>query len=112
MSHFAHMYDTLRNLITGLGMQGIDSTVNVQYILNLLDRNTLENMYRGDWMARKIVDAPADDMTREWRAWQANQKQIEALEEIEKTIDLQRKVKQWISSARLYGGQCLDSWCR
>ncbi len=101
------MMDTLQNLVSGLGMQGIDSNVNVQYILQLLDRNTLENMYRGDWLARKIVDAPAADMTKEWRAWQANQDQIEKLEEVEKTLDLQRKVKDWIIKARLYGGSAL-----
>jgi phage-related protein (TIGR01555 family) len=101
------MFDTLQNLVTGLGMRGIDSSTAAQYILTQLDRNTLENMYRGDWLARKICDAPAEDMTREWRAWQANQKQIEALEEVEKTLDLQRKVKQWIIKARLYGGSAL-----
>jgi uncharacterized protein len=101
------MFDTLQNLVSGLGMLGVDPTVNVQYVLHLLDRNSLENMYRGDWLARKIVDAPAEDMTREWRAWQANQTQIEALEEVEKALDLQRKIKQWIVKARLYGGSAL-----
>jgi hypothetical protein len=99
--------DTLRNFVTGLGQMGIDPTKNVIYDLFLLDRAQLENMYRGDWLSRKICDAPAEDMTREWRAWQANQDQIEALETVEKTMDLQRKVKQWISKARLYGGAAL-----
>ena len=107
MGHFANIYDTLQNFITGLGMRGVDSSVAAQYILTPLDRDTLENMYRADWLARKICDAPAEDMTREWRAWQANQKQIEAIEEVEKTLDLQRKVKQWIIKARLYGGGAL-----
>jgi len=101
------VFDTLRNFVTGLGMPGIDPTKNVQYDLVLLDRNTLEKMYRGDWLARKICDAPAEDMTREWRDWQANQDQIEAIETVEKTMDLQRKVKQWIIRARLYGGSAL-----
>lgn len=107
MSRFANLYDTLHNFVTGLGIPGLDPTKSAQYILTLLDRNTLESMYRGDWLARKIVDAPADDMTREWRAWQANQPQIEAIEEVEKQLDLQRKTKQWISRARLYGGAAL-----
>jgi uncharacterized protein len=107
MSYVTYFRDTLRNFVTGLGEPGIDPTKSVQYILTLLDRNTLENMYRGDWLARKICDAPAKDMTREWRAWQANQQQIEALELVEKTVDLQRKVRQWISKARLYGGSAI-----
>lgn len=107
MNNWANMFDTLSNFVTGLGMRGIDPSKSVQYVLNLLDRNALENMYRGDWLARKIVDAPAEDSTREWREWQANQKQIEALEKLEKTFDLQRKVRQWIMKARLYGGSAL-----
>jgi hypothetical protein len=107
MSHFATMLDTLQNFVTGLGQLGTDPSLNTQYIFQELDRITLENMYRGDWLARKICDAPADDMTREWRAWQASQPQIEALEELEKALDLQRKIKQWISLARLYGGGAL-----
>src|SRR6516164_4615939 len=74
-----YMHDTLQNFITGLGQAGVDPNVSTQYILNLLDRATLENMYRGDWLARKIVDAPPEDMTREWRSWQANNDQIEKL---------------------------------
>ena len=65
-------------------------------------------MYRGDWLARKIVDAPADDMTREWRGVAGfSEPQIEALEKLEKQMDLQRKVRHWISKARLYGGAAL-----
>jgi hypothetical protein len=107
MSYVSYMRDTLLNFVTWLGQLGVDPTKSVEFLLPLLDRNTLENMYRGDWLARKICDAPAEDMTREWREWQANQNQIEALELVEKTMDLQRKVNQWISKARLYGGSAL-----
>ena len=107
MTFVTYFRDTLQNLVSGLGMRGVDPTKSVQYVLSLLDRNTLDNMYRGDWLARKICDQPADDMTREWRSWQANQQQIEAIETVEKTLDLQRKVKQWIIKARLYGGSAL-----
>jgi uncharacterized protein len=107
MGFVTYVRDTLQNLVTGLGRPGIDPSKAVTYVLDLLARDVLENMYRGDWIARKIVDQPAEDMTREWRAWQANQQQIEALEEVEKAIDLQRKVKQWIIKARLYGGSAL-----
>jgi len=107
MGYVRQAYDSLRNLITGLGQLGIDPNVATQYYLSLLDRNTLENLYRGDWLARKIVNAPAKDMTREWRAWQANQAQIEAIEAVEKTLDIKRKTKDWLTKARLYGGAAL-----
>src|SRR5499427_4937572 len=107
MGFVTYVRDTFQNFVTGLGKQGVDPGKSVQYILELLARDTLENMYRGDWLARKICDQPAEDITREWRAWQANQEQIEAIELVEKTLDLQRKVKQWIIKARLYGGSAL-----
>jgi hypothetical protein len=107
MSFVTYFKDTLRNVVTGLGQQGIDPSRSTQFILELLSRDVLENMYRGDWLARRICDQPADDMTREWRSWQANQQQIEALTTIEKSMDLQRKVKNWIIKARLYGGSAL-----
>src|SRR5215831_9367061 len=107
MGFVTYVRDTFQNFVTGLGKQGVDPGKSVQYVLQLLDRNTLENMYRGDWLARKICDAPADDMTREWRSWQAEQSQIKAIETVEKTVDLRRKVNQWITKARLYGGSAL-----
>lgn len=102
------IYDTLQNFVTGLGMMGgKDQRYNTQYVLNLLNRQDLENLYRSDWMARKIVDAPAEDMTRQWRHWQASADQIETLEGVEKAHNLQEKVKNWIIRARLYGGAAL-----
>ena len=107
MGFVTYVKDSLQNFVTGLGRPGVDPSKAINYVLDLLARDVLENMYRGDWLARKIVDQPAEDMTREWRSWQANQQQIEALEQVEKAIDLQRKVKQWIIKARLYGGSAL-----
>ena len=101
-----NVVDTLQNLLTGLGT-GKDPTQNSAFILTLLDRNVLENMYRSDWISRKVVNAPAEDMTREWRNWQANEDQIESLESCEKTHNIQVKVKKWIIRARLYGGAAL-----
>ena len=107
MISYRNLRDSLQNLVTGLGQLGIDPGQSYKYVLNLLDRATLENMYRGDWVARKICDSPASDMTREWRSWKAPQQQIDAIEGVEKTLDLQRKVKNWIIKARLYGGAAL-----
>src|SRR5260370_29400715 len=84
-----------------------DPTTASQYVLNLLNRNDVENAYRSDWIARKIVDAPAEDATREWRDWQASQDQIEKIEALEKLHDLQRKTKYAILRGRLYGGAAL-----
>jgi phage-related protein (TIGR01555 family) len=99
-------FDSLFNLISGFGTSK-DPTTAMQMRLNLLDRSTLEQMYRADWISRKIVDAPAEDATREWREWTGSQKQIEAIEEAEKAQKLQLKMKMAIVRARLYGGAAI-----
>lgn len=95
--------DTLVNLITGLGTAR-DKTQADQFGITELTQPVLEAMYRGDWVARKIVKCPADDATREWRAWQADNDQIELIEEVERKYHIQLRTRQALIKARLYGG--------
>lgn len=101
------LWDGLTNVLTGLGIAGKDPTTASQYNFTLLQRNDLENAYRSDWIARKIIDAPAEDATREWRDWQANQDQIDKIEAEENKHELQRKLRETLVRARLYGGAAL-----
>lgn len=98
--------DTLVNLISGLGTVR-DKSTGAAYALTFLDKMALDNAYRGDWIARKIVDVPAFDETREWRDWQAEKPQIEAIEAEEARHSVQRKVAQARKLARLYGGSVI-----
>jgi 8-oxo-dGTP pyrophosphatase MutT (NUDIX family) len=98
--------DNLVNFVSSLGTAR-DPTTNAHYSFQELDRNTLEQAYRSDWIAQAVIDAPADDATREWRAWKASKNQIQSIEDFEKEIELRKKVKQWIVRARLYGGAAL-----
>jgi phage-related protein (TIGR01555 family) len=100
------MRDSLINFVSGLGTVK-DPTAGASYIVNELSRLSLENAYRGDWVARKIVDVPAQDATREWRLWQAAKPEIEKLEEVEKNLRIQQKTKMALIKARLYGGSCM-----
>lgn len=100
------VFDSLFNLITGLGTAK-DPTTASQYHLKLLNRNDVENAYRSDWIAKRIIDAPAEDATRAWRSWQASQDQIQAIEDEEKRLDIMSKMKLAIIRARLYGGAAL-----
>src|SRR6266702_1030792 len=95
--------DSLYNFVTGLGTDK-DSRMASVYNYEPLDRAQLEQAYRSDWIARKVVDAVAEDATREWREWQASQTQIEKLENAEKKFFLQKKLKRALTLARLYGG--------
>lgn len=98
--------DSLTNLISGLGGARDKATGN-RYAAPLLDRGQLTEAYRGDWVARKAVNIPADDATREWRAWQAESDQITALETEEKRLGVQVKCREAMRKARLYGGAAI-----
>jgi phage-related protein (TIGR01555 family) len=64
----------------------------------VLDRGSLERVYRGDGLARRVVDLPVDDATREW---------IEAdplvITEMER-LGAKREITNALKWARLYGG--------
>lgn len=98
--------DTLTNLVAGL-FTGKDKLAHDRFGLVLQDRGQLDAAYRGDWIARKVIDVPPFDMTREWRRWHAAPEQIAAIEAEEARLDVQRKVARALRLARLYGGAAL-----
>src|SRR5687768_16822134 len=85
--------DKLSNLVANLGTSRDKSTFNY-YTMHTLTPQELTAAYRCGWMARKIVDIPALDATREWRDWQADGAQIEDIEEEEKRLGLRNKVME------------------
>jgi len=98
--------DTLSNLVAGL-FTGKDKLAHDRFGLVLQDRGQLDAAYRGDWIARKVIDVPPFDMTREWRRWHAAPEQITAIEAEEARLGVQRKVARALRLARLYGGAAL-----
>lgn len=98
--------DGLANALSGLNTER-DKAAHSYYAEPTIDAQELVNAYRGSWMARKIVDIPALDSCREWRAWQASQPQIEAIEAEEKRLNLQAKVLEARKKARLFGGAAI-----
>jgi phage-related protein (TIGR01555 family) len=101
------MFDTFANFLSGLGVIGRDKLTGSQYVAPVWSREQLETAFRTDWIARKAIAIPAHDATREWRLWQAEQDQIEKLEATEKRLQVQLKLQQALTKARLYGGCCL-----
>ena len=99
--------DSFRNLLAGFGVPGRDKAVHQQFVLNLLNPEQLMSAYRGDWVSRKIIDIPPFDACRAWREWQAEQDQIEAIEEAERAFGIQRKLMWALAKARLFGGAAL-----
>lgn len=97
--------DSLKNLVSGLGTAK-DKTTALKFGLVVKEPAELNAMHRGDWLARKVVDIIPNDMTREWRNWQAEQDQIEKIEAVEQDplVNLQAKVNRALQVARLLGG--------
>lgn len=103
----ARWNDSMTNLVSGLGVRGVDKSVSTQYgFVNLTD-DQLIKAYRGDWIARKIIDIPAHDATREWRVWEAEDDQITFLEEAERDLNVKSKVRDALIKARLFGGSVI-----
>lgn len=99
----AYTNDSLQNLTAGLSTEQ-DKLYYNSWSTPEIDKAQLDAAYRANWMARKIVDIPAYDMTREWRSWKAEQPQIEAIEGEEKRLGLIGKLKDAITWDRLHGG--------
>ena len=98
--------DTLINLASGMGSDK-DKLFGTAFIQPEMNMAELEAAYRGDWIARKCVDIPAEDMTREWRSWQLDKQDITKIELVESQCNLQAKLCKAIKLARLYGGSAL-----
>lgn len=98
--------DSLTNLISGLGTSK-DKTIATTYASRFIDDGQLDNAYRGDWIAAKVIDIPAEDATREWRYWQADKDQITLLDAEEKRLKLNQVVLTALKKARLKGGAAI-----
>lgn len=95
--------DSLTNLVTGMGT-GSDKSTATTFVFRQMDDREALDAYRGDWLSRRIVDTPANDQTREWRAWQASKDQIQALEDEEKRLNVVGTVNTGVKMARVFGG--------
>lgn len=98
--------DGLVNVVANLGTAR-DKSSATQYVDVAYSPAELLSMYRNSWLARAIVDYPAEDATRKWRAWRAESDQISAIEKLEKRLGLQSKVQDALTAARLYGGAAI-----
>jgi len=95
-------YDGWFNLLASMG-RGKDRQTNTQVsAVGFIDYITLEVMYRDNGFARKVIDIPANEMTREWIEIQ-NDPGMEALKKLKK-LKAKKKFKQFLSWGGLYGG--------
>jgi uncharacterized protein len=105
-------HDGLQNLVAGLGTNRDKMSYSGYTAPMLLDRQTLENMYASSWLAAKIVDIPADDMTRAWRTFLFDDEGVAkenqfAIELEESRLSVCAKVNEALKWARLFGGSVI-----
>lgn len=98
--------DGFQNLIARLGTSRDKSSGN-EYTTTGYSHTELLAAYRSSSVAKCIVDMPAEDMCREWRAWQAEADQITKLEAEEKRLGLVQAVQEALKRSRLYGGAAI-----
>lgn len=102
--------DSFANVIAHIGQQTNNLSAGADYGFNPIGRlrTRLEFMYRGSWLVRKVVDQPANDMTRAGIDIDATL-QPEAIARIHnewRRLHLWDDLRDTIKWARLYGGAC------
>ncbi len=95
--------DSLSNLAASLNT-GRDKASADAFFVADLGRAQVEAMYRGDWLARKVVDIVPYDSVRAWREWAGDRAAVEAVERAERSLGLRRAVQRAMVLGRLYGG--------
>lgn len=106
--------DGLQNVVAGLGTERDKSSYTGYGIAHQQDQFTLSNMYRLSSLAAKIVDIPADDMTREWRTFGVVEDDEEngstttsTLEKAERQLGVKPKITEALKWSRLFGGSII-----
>lgn len=93
------------NVLAGLGRKQ-DKTIYTTFLsAPFLDDIMLADLYTGDGLAKKVVSAPADDMTRKWITLEGEDEEI-----IEKELfrlDTPQKINEAIKWQRLYNGSLI-----
>lgn len=98
--------DGLANVLTGRGT-AVDRTAHSFWVRRFTNPEQIESAYLGSWLHRKIVDIPAQDMTRAGRDWDATDDQISAIEAEEKRLGYWAKLYEALTLGRLGGGAIL-----
>ena len=98
--------DGLVNLVANLGTAR-DKAAHSGYAMPVMTEQDAANAYRSAWLPRKIVDIPAMDACRKWRAWNAEDTEVSALEAEEARLDVRGKLLQAHIKARLFGGAAI-----
>lgn len=100
--------DSFQNLVAQLGYGTQNLASQNSYGFNPITRNhvALEWMYRGSWLVKQIVDAPADDMTRAGLNIESDMEpdDMEAFTKYFQENMIWQRLNSTVKWSRLYGG--------
>ena len=96
--------DSLTSLVSGMGNVQRDKLASTTYSYVELTDEQLTNAYRNSWVAKRLVDVPAMDAIKNWRAWQTDNDNLNALEQYEDKLGVKQKLLQTIIASRALGG--------
>ena len=100
--------DSFANMNQRLGLGAGGALDGSAYMFNAITRNRvlLEAAYRGSWIIRQAVDAPAEDMTRAGISIQSKLKSDTEKQVMDayQSLAIGEKLQEGISWGRLYGG--------
>jgi len=100
--------DSLINMVSGLGTAR-DKRTHTEFTHIDLDRGYLGTLYH-NWLFGKVVDIPAEDMTKKWRVFDTpslDSEQLEAVKNAEKNLKIKKAFTSALKWARLYGGSAI-----
>lgn len=94
--------DGWANIFTSIGTRNDPLTASRYVRDTMLTREEVESMYVGDGLGRRIVDVPAEELTRQWLKIDGEEggDVLDVFEE----IGLQASITDGLRWARLYGG--------
>ena len=106
--NLAQVRDSYNNLTAKLGNEQMNPMSTGYYVKSGLtsDWQQLTIMYRESWLTKKIIDMPAEDMTKGWITLdtQLAQEGIDRVEKEMRQYRVQKKFTEAVRWARLYGG--------
>lgn len=95
-------FDGLSNVYTGMGGSGTKTYHNQFDYGFLTNYEQWEAAYQSNWIARRVVDVFADDLTSSWRTIKSED--AELIHRAERDLGVQASVNEAVRWARLYGG--------
>lgn len=97
--------DGVVNVLRGMGTRNDGNATSFYAPIIPLNQVELENMYRGSWLPRRIVDVVAEDMTRAWisRTWNGHDTDKDGPRAIA-TAERRLNVRGNVTEANRWGG--------